>query len=150
MGSGPACVSSIVRRLSPMDTKAILIQAIRSGGGLPAVMREHADKVSVCESETFGEDYFSYLDSEIQKFSTKDPDTARQFQKRRAAFLPFRDTELLQGSIWTDDAAFNFWVDPKTIVVIYWHEWDNAKFKLAREMIQLSQKLKALEQQNKS
>ena len=132
-----------------MDTKAILIQAIRATSGLPAVMHKYTDKVGVCESETFDEDYFRYLDSEIQKFSSRDPVQAEQFKKRRAAFLPFRGIELLQGSIWTDDTAFNFWVDQKATVVIYWHEWDNAKFKLAREMIQLSQKLKVLEQQNK-
>jgi hypothetical protein len=133
-----------------MDTKAILIQAIRATDGLPAGMREHTDKVGVCESETFDGDYFSCLDSEMQKLSSKDPDKAEQLRKRRAALLPFRDTELLQGSIWTDDTAFNFWVDPKATTVIDWHEWDKERFKLGRQLIDLKNQYEAFNKKTSS
>lgn len=133
-----------------METKEILIEAIHRTEGLPAVLRDHADKTGVSESETFDVDYFEYLDAQILKFGSSDPGKAEQFKKRRAAFLPFRNVTLLQGSLWTDETAFNFWVDPEKRTVIYWHEWDVEKFKMARRMIETSKKLKALEQNKKS
>jgi hypothetical protein len=133
-----------------MEIKEILIQAIRNTEGLPAVLRDHAHKVGVCESETFDDDHFEYLDSQILKYASSDPAQAEQFKKRRAAFLPFRNVTLLQGSLWTDETAFNFWVDPEKQTVIYSHEWAPERFKIARKMIETSKKLKALEQKQES
>jgi hypothetical protein len=133
-----------------METKEILIEAIHRTEGLPAVLRDHADKAGVAESETFDDDYFEYLDSQILKFGSTDPGKAEQFKERRAAFLPFRNLTLLQGSLWTDETAFNFWVDPEKRAVIHWYEWEAERFKIARRMIETSKKLKALEQKRKN
>jgi len=132
-----------------MEKKEILIQALRDGEGLPSVLREHVGEVGACEDQTFDEDYFEWLESEIQKLDSEAPEKAEQLKKRRAALQPFRDVTLLQGSIWTDSRAFNFWVEPETKSVVYWNEWDQEKFKLGRRLIDLRDQYEAFKAKRK-
>jgi hypothetical protein len=130
-----------------MEKKEILIRAIRNTEGLPAVLREHADKIGVCEDELFDESDFKNADEHIQSLSPSDPSKA-ELAKKWAAFRPFCNITLFQGSLWTDETAFNFWVAPETTTVIHWRQWSQERFKLAREMIDVSKKLKALQQKS--
>lgn len=135
--------------VTAMEKKDILIQALRATEGLPPLLRERADRVEVCEDELFDESYIRDAEESAQKLKSSDPERAKLLQKWKA-LRPFCDVTLLQGAIWTEDRAFNFWVDPQTRKVLHLYEWGREKFNLGKQLIDLRNQYEALTHRSKA
>jgi hypothetical protein len=139
----------VMRDVRAMEKKDVLIQALRATEGLPTVLRERTDKVEVCEDELFDESYIRDAEEAAQTLKSSDPERAKLLEKWKA-LRPFCDVTLLQGAIWTEDSAFNFWVDPRTRGVLHFYEWGKEKFKLGKQLIDLRNQYEAFKHKSKA
>ncbi len=131
-----------------MEKRNALIQALRAMEGLPSALRDNADRVEACEDEVFDELYIRNAEQSAQSLKLSDPERAKLLAKWKA-LRPFCNVTLLQGAIWTDDTAFNFWVDPRTTTVIHIYEWSKDKFKMGKQLIDLRNQYDAFTRRSK-
>ncbi|HSU54968.1 MAG TPA: hypothetical protein VLT36_12995 [Candidatus Dormibacteraeota bacterium] len=131
-----------------MEKRNLLIDAVRATEGLPAALREQADKVEVCEDEVFDESGIQSALEDARSLNTSQPDRA-ELLKKWTALKPFCNVALLQGAVWTQDRAFNFWVDPRTSRVVHCYEWSGEKFKAGKQLIDLRNQYEALNHKSK-
>jgi hypothetical protein len=104
-----------------VKAKALFIETVRATEHLPALLREHADKVTALDESRFDKSYIEFLDEQI-RLSPRGPEWTERLKRRREALLPFCDSTLLNGRIRVGETEFTVKINPETKTVIYWEE----------------------------
>ena len=105
-----------------MDSKTLLIDAVRTRADLPASLREHVTEVTAVEEHRFDQTYIKFLDEQI-RLSPRGPEWTERFLRRRAALSPFCGVTLVRGRIRVADTDYTVEVDLETRSLIHWEEY---------------------------
>jgi hypothetical protein len=106
-----------------MDSKTLLVEAVRARAELPASLREHVTEVTAVEEHQFDKSYIEFLDEQI-RLSPRGPEWTERLRHRRAALSPFCDVTLVRGRVPAVDRDFRVEVHPETRAVIHWEEYE--------------------------
>jgi hypothetical protein len=104
------------------------IAAVRAGAGLPAALRNHAEKVVEVDESSFDDTYLQFLDEQIE-LSPRGPAWTERLKRRRDGLSRLCNVPMLDGCVFVEESNTEYWVkvDPKSDLVVYWEEYVNAR-----------------------